>query len=211
MSGISPDWPVFSEWDISAMPFRRRRSGDAVRAMDISAMDVSAMDVSAMDVSAMDVSAMDFRSTLLLPNFRTYPQCQSCSIVLGKFIMLVFTAKVAKKTCQTSKEKAYLAFDCKYVSCSLPSSKLWHPAPPNVFTRSPRGNLWHPAVGTGARFRRKKYYTCPQDDNKNAHQANTLSSVTTEVFQKHTFFPYKKSATTITEMFRRRNGIAEMS
>jgi len=27
-------------------------------------------------------------------------------------------AKVAKKTCQMSKEKAYLAFDCKYVSWS---------------------------------------------------------------------------------------------
>jgi len=31
--------------------------------------------VSALDVSAMDVSAMDFRSTLLLLNFWTYPQC----------------------------------------------------------------------------------------------------------------------------------------
>ena len=42
----------------------------------------------------------------------------------------------AKKTCQTSKEIAYLAFDCL--------SELWHPAPPNVCTCSPRGNLWHP-------------------------------------------------------------------
>jgi len=90
-----------------------------------------------------------FRSTLLLPNFLTYPQCQPCSIALGKFLLLVFMAKVGKKTCQTSKEKAYLAFDCKYVSWSLPLSKLWHPAPPNECTRSPRGNLWHPAVATG--------------------------------------------------------------
>jgi len=67
------------------MPFWRRRFGDVV--------------------SVMDVSAMDFRSTLLLPNFWTCPQCQPCSIALGKFLLLVFMAKVAKKTCQTSKEK----------------------------------------------------------------------------------------------------------
>ena len=102
-------------------------------------------------VSAMDVSVMDFRLTLLLPNFWTYPRCQPCSIALGKFLLLVFMTKVAKKTCQTSKEKAYLAFDCKYVSWSLPLSKLQHPAPPNACTRSPRGNLWYPAVGSGVR------------------------------------------------------------
>jgi len=123
------------------MPFRRRRFGDAV----------SKMDVSTIALSAMDVSAMDFRSTLFLPNFWTYPPCQPCSIALGKFLLLVFMAKVAKKTCQTSKEKAHLAFDCEYVTWSLPLSKLWHPAPPNACTLSPRGNLWHPAVGTGVR------------------------------------------------------------
>jgi len=60
-------------------------------------------------------------------------------------------AKVAKKTFQTSKEKAYLAYDCMHVSCSLPLSKLWHPAPPNACSRSPRSNLWYPAVRTGVR------------------------------------------------------------
>jgi len=60
-------------------------------------------------------------------------------------------AKVSKKTCQTSIENTYLELDCKYVSWSLPLSKLWHPAPPNACTRSPRGNFWHPAVGTEVR------------------------------------------------------------
>ena len=60
-------------------------------------------------------------------------------------------AKVAKKICQTSIEKAYLEFDCKYLSWCLPLSKLWHPAPPNTCSRSPRGNLWHPAVRTEVR------------------------------------------------------------
>ena len=62
-------------WDVSAMPFRRCRFGDAVSSMDVSAMDcfgdgpfrrwtVSAMDrfgdgtFRRWDVSAMDVSAM---------------------------------------------------------------------------------------------------------------------------------------------------------
>jgi len=102
-------------------------------------------------VSAMDVSAMDFRSTLLLPKFWTYTQCQPCSIALGKFLLLVFMAKVAKETCPTSKEKVYLAFDCKYASWRLPLSKLWYRPPPNACTRSPRGNLWHPAAATGVR------------------------------------------------------------
>jgi len=102
-------------------------------------------------VSAMDVSALDGRSTLLLPNFWTYPQCQPCWIALGIFRLMVFMLKVAKKTCQTSKEKAYLPFDCKYVIWSLPLIKLWHSAPPNACSRSLRGNLWHPAVGTGVR------------------------------------------------------------
>ena len=59
---------------------------------------------------------MDFRSTLLLPNFWTLPQRQPCSLAQGIFPLLVFMAKVAKKNCQTSIEKVYLAFDCKYVS-----------------------------------------------------------------------------------------------
>ena len=72
------------------------------------------------------VSTMDFRSTLLLPNFWSYPQWQPCSIALGKFLPLVFHGP---------KEKAFLAFDCKYVSWSLPLSKLWHPAPPYAFAQ----------------------------------------------------------------------------
>jgi len=71
---------------------------------------------SAIALSAMDVSPMDFRCMLLLPNFLHYPQCQPCSIALGKFLLLVFMTKVAKKICQTPIEKAYLAFDSKDVS-----------------------------------------------------------------------------------------------
>jgi len=55
-------------------------------------------------------------------------------------------AKVIKKTCQTSIEKDYLAFYCKYVSWILPLSNLCHPAPPNASSRSPGGNLWHPLL-----------------------------------------------------------------
>jgi len=44
-------------------------------------------------------------------------------------------AKVAKKTRQTSKEKAYLAFDCNYVSWNLPLSKLRYPALPYAFAQ----------------------------------------------------------------------------
>jgi len=50
------------------------------------------------------------------PWLRLWQQCQPCSIALGKFILLVFMTKVAKKACQMSKEKACLAFDCKYMS-----------------------------------------------------------------------------------------------
>jgi len=59
-------------------------------------------------------------------------------------------AKVTKKACQTSKEKAYLAFDSSmWVGVCLWAT--WHPAPPNACTLSPRGNIWHPAAGTGVR------------------------------------------------------------
>jgi len=44
-------------------------------------------------ILAMDVSAMDFRSTLLLPNFWTYTQCQAYSVALGIFLLLAFMAK----------------------------------------------------------------------------------------------------------------------
>ena len=94
---------------------------------------------------------MNFRSTLLLPNFQTYTQCQPSSIAVGKFLLLVFMAMVAKKICQMFTEKAYLAFDCKYVSWSLPLSKLGHLSPPSACSLSSRGNLWHPAVRTGVR------------------------------------------------------------
>ena len=99
-------------------------------------------------ISVMHVSSMDLRWTLLLPNFLTYTQCQPCSTALGKFLLLVFMAKAAKKNCQTSIEKPYLAFDCKYVSWSLSLSKVCHPATANACSRSPRGNLWYPAVRT---------------------------------------------------------------
>jgi len=119
----------------------------------------------------MDISAMDFRSTLLLPNFSTYPQChQPCSIALGKFLLLVIVAKVAKKTCQTSKEKAYLAFDCKYVSWSLHLSKLWHSAPPNAYSRSLRGNLWWEAtVGKALEVRIESYTDRQPTERKNEY------------------------------------------
>jgi len=58
---------------------------------------------------------------------------------------------VGKKNCQTSVEKAYLAFDCTYVSWSLPLSKLWHPAEANGISRSPGFNVWHPTVKTEVR------------------------------------------------------------
>jgi len=64
---------------------------------------------------------------------------------------MVFMTKVVKKICQTSIEKAYLAFDCKDVGWSLPLSKLCHPTTPNACLRSPRGNLWHRAVSTRVR------------------------------------------------------------
>ena len=94
--------------------------------------------------SAMNVWAMDFRWTLLFPNFLTYTQCQPCSVTLGKFLLLAFMAKVAKNIRQTSIEKVCLAFDCKYVSWSLPLSKLCHPTTPNACSCSPRGNLMAP-------------------------------------------------------------------
>jgi len=53
------------------------------------------------------------------------------------------------QSCQVSIEKAYFAFDCKYVSWSLSLSKLWHPVSPNGSSRSPGCNLWRPAVRTG--------------------------------------------------------------
>jgi len=56
---LQEQWRI-SEWDISAMPFRRRRFGDGCLGNT---------------PSAMDVSLMDFRWTLLFPNFLTYTQC----------------------------------------------------------------------------------------------------------------------------------------
>jgi len=57
-------------------------------------------------------------------------------------------AKVADKTCQTSTEKVYLAFDCK-LDFAFEQSLASRSA--KRVTRSPRSNLWHPAVRTGAR------------------------------------------------------------
>jgi len=103
-------------------------------------------------VSAMDVSAMDLRSTLLLPNFWTYTQCQAYSIDLRKFLLLIFLAKVAENICRTSIETSIGLFCIwLYVSWTSPLSKLWHHAQPNACSRSPRSNLWHPAVRTGVR------------------------------------------------------------
>ena len=82
-----------TEWDISAMPFRRRRFGDAV---------------SKMDVSTIALSAMDFRSTLFLPNFWTYPPCQPCSIALGKFLLLVFIGQGGQENLSDVQRKSSL-------------------------------------------------------------------------------------------------------
>jgi len=51
---------------------------------------------------------------VIASKFLTYTHCQPCRIALGKFLPFVFMAKVAKNICQTSTEKVYLAFDCKY-------------------------------------------------------------------------------------------------
>jgi len=46
-----------------------------------------------------------------LPAGRVWHACQGLPTpALGKFLLLIFMTKVAKKTCQTSKEKAYLTF-----------------------------------------------------------------------------------------------------
>jgi len=58
---------------------------------------------------------------------------------------------MAKKNCQMSLKKAYLAFDYKHVIWSLPLSNLWHPALPNTSSCSAGGNLWHLDVQTGVR------------------------------------------------------------
>ena len=60
----------------------------------------------------------------------------------------IFMATVTKKIFQTSTEKACLAFDCKYMSWSLPLRKLCHLVTPNACSRSPRGNLWPSAIRT---------------------------------------------------------------